>query len=511
MCRKWLYLFFAASMALSGPARAEWQEARSTHFTVYANEKPERIRAYTEQLERFDKALRVLFKIPDTGAVSATHVTIYTLDSLGDVQRLYGRKGGDVAGFYGSRISGSVAFVPHEQGGAEKWELSARQILFHEYAHHFMYSSWPDFVFPGWLSEGFAEFCAAADFEKDGSVLFGRPPLYRAFSIIDKTIDLKKVMTADLTTKVGDESVYAKGWLLTHYFILDDRGRALFNDYLIKLQQGVPPDQALKALGTIPELSRALSAHIAKSRRALLVSADRIDVGPVTVTPLTPGGAALMPVRIRSARGVDKDQAQEVVAMAEKLAAPFPADADAQNALAEARYDAGRFEGAAEAAARAAAADPKSVHALLYQGLAALAIAARDQASDPAVWKAARRPIVAANRLDPTSAWALLEYYASFVRAGDAPTKNANDGLITAYRLAPFDNALRFMAARAMLSGDGDKAEARAALAPLVARPHAGELGGVAAAAIAAIDSGDRDAAVAALTGGLAKADAAGE
>src|SRR5436190_19790888 len=109
--RLWLVLVCAALLgAAESPAQAAWYEAKSKHFIIDADQSPEDIRKFAERLERFDSAVRRLRQMGDPPLTDGGRLRIFVLKSEGAVARLAGRS--DVAGFYHSRASGSVAFVP---------------------------------------------------------------------------------------------------------------------------------------------------------------------------------------------------------------------------------------------------------------------------------------------------------------------------------------------------------------------------------------------------------------
>ena len=53
-----IVLALVAACVMAVPASAEWVEATSRHFVVYSDESPEKVREFTEKLERFDRAVR---------------------------------------------------------------------------------------------------------------------------------------------------------------------------------------------------------------------------------------------------------------------------------------------------------------------------------------------------------------------------------------------------------------------------------------------------------------------
>jgi tetratricopeptide (TPR) repeat protein len=491
MFRKMLML---AALALPGVAHANWQEASSTHFVVYANDTPDNLRRFTERLERFDAAMRVFRQLKSRPMVKANRVTVYVLDDLDDLQRLYGKGGSSIAGFYNGRAWGSVAFSPRKTSDA----LSSRAILLHEYSHHFMLANWTDTAFPMWYVEGFAELHATAQFRDDGSVLFGGIPEYRRYGVgFANQLPLDRLLRP-IQKDLNDEqraALYGRGWLLSHYltFTNDSNRKQQFAAYLSDINGGKPVETALAEFKGLTDIT--LDAYGQRPRLAsALIKADQYKVDPVTVRELTAGEAAVMPARMASERGVDKDLAPKIATLARKLAVDYPNDPGAQVELAEAEFDAENYSAAEAAADRALAIDPKFVRAILYKGMAQGAAAKKAKENDPAKWQAIRRNFLAANKLDNENPVPLMLYYDSFGDAGQAATANAQEGLLYAYALAPYDLGLRVKAGHVFLQR-GNAAQARVALAAVAFNPHVGSDNPI-AKAIEALDSGGTEAAL---------------
>jgi tetratricopeptide (TPR) repeat protein len=411
----------------------------------------------------------------------------------------------NVAGWYSARLSGPVAFVPRDAPKGSPYDLDAQSILFHEYAHHFMFLNWPNVVFPAWFVEGFAEFHATATFEPNGDVQFGQVPGYRVWSVGDASaISAAKLIQLD-PGKLSDDqtdALYSRGWLLTHMLTFDPERKGQLGDYMRALNEGRDANTAAKVFGDLRKLDNDMTRYIGRSTIIVgKIAAAKITIGPIALRTLSDGEAAVMPARLRSTRGVDRKTAQDVVTLARKLAAPFSDDAGAQNELAEAEYDAGNFEAAKTAADRAIAADSKSIHALVYRGMAEAAMLQAASDKDPVHWRTVRRWFVAANKIDPDNPEPLALFYYSYIVGGLTPTGNAEDGLITAYLLAPFDGSLRMNAAAIYLARK-DTANARIALLPVAYSPHRNGSSQIALDALKAIDAGDPAAALAALKAG---------
>lgn len=480
------------------PAEAAWQKAESRHFVIYADDNPDHLAEFATRLEKFDAALRTVFGTDDSGAVASRRVTIFVLDDEGDVAHLYGRGGSDVAGFYDARSSGSVAFVPRDRK-TDKWDLNGQQVLLHEYAHHFMFEHWSETPAPAWFIEGFAEFNATAVFDKDGTVTLGAVPLYRGWQLLNPTLPTRKMLQARVYDLQGNDrpTLYARGWLLTHYLITRPENMKLYVAYLEALNNGKTPiDAATAAFGDIGKLDQQLAAYTRQQLRGFVIPAEQLKIAPIHVEALSAGAEAIMPALIKTTRGVDDKNAGKVAEFARKLGAPYPDDPAVLNELAEAELDADNSEASLAAATKAASLDPQSIHARIYQGRAAMRLAASAKTTDPARWRQVRQYFIAANRIDPDNAEALQLYYSSFAASGTEPTKNAEDALLRAYEITPFDLGTRMTAAMVLLHRH-DAAHARTVLATVAYNPHAGNLGKAASLIMDALDKDGPDAALA--------------
>ena len=470
--RKFITAF--ALLISASSAQAAWYEVKTPHFLIYSEESPKSLQSFANRLERFDKAVRILRNMDDPPVGQSGRVTIFVLDDTDDVSRLATGKLTSVAGFYLPRASGSVAFVPRDTGAEGQFDMSADTIFFHEYAHHMLLQS-SDAPYPGWFIEGFAEFFSRANFEKDGSVQLGLPARDRAYGLYAaKKPPIEELLGASFDQKSAEqtEAYYARSWLLTHYLAFAPERQGQLTKYMNGIQSGMAPlAAATGAFGDLKTLDREVDAYLRKDRLTYRrVASPQLVMPPAAVRQLRPSEAAMMPVRIRSARGVDKKGAAEVLAMARTRAAPYPNDPAVQLALAEAEFDAGNYALASAAADRTLAADRQSVKGMIYKGRAEMELAEGRTGTD---WNVVRKWFLDANKVDPEAAEPLLLYYDSFARAGERPTKNAVEGLLYAQVLAPQDDGLRLTAAYELI-GSNRAAEARTVLGPLANSPHGG-------------------------------------
>ncbi|MBO9713212.1 hypothetical protein [Sphingomonas sp.] len=468
-------------------AHAEWMRATSQHFVVYSNDRPEAVRAYATNLERYDKAMRTFRNLPDPPVPLSARVTVYVLDNIADVQRL---SGPNVWGFYIPRPAESVAFVPKRAGSQGYVNFDAQVILLHEYAHHFMYVNAPNASFPAWFTEGWAEFNSTARFDPDGSIAFGEPPRARANMVLKgNALPIRKLLFAPRDSLSGEEwlGMYARGWLLVHYLTLGGKRDGQLTAYLIALNQGKSPEEAAKVFGDLDALDRELGRYKLGTLRVAELNPAALAIEPVAVEPLNAAEAAMMDVRVRVARGVRDKDAAGVYADAQRAAASYPNDPVAQLLLAETALSAKDYAAVDAAADRAVAADPKSVEAYLVKARAkmAVAVAAGDQSKES--WNAIRRLIGIANRTDPDDPEPLIAYFESYALARQPPTPVSRQGLYKAFELAPQVPFVRLKAAESYLF-EGKPEAARTLLLPLVNSPHGGAYAKQAAALIARID-----------------------
>ncbi|MFL6843518.1 MAG: tetratricopeptide repeat protein [Allosphingosinicella sp.] len=487
------FLWLALLVCAPAAARAEWREASSRHFLVYSEGNGESLRDFATKLEKFDKAMRIRLGFEDADLGPANRVTVYLVDNLTDVRRLiHANAASQIAGFYAGRAGGSIAVVPRATGARTSTDLNPATILLHEYSHHLMMQN-ASVAYPAWFREGFAEFNSTARFEEDGAIGFGAAANHRAWGLFAMNpLPIETMFdpgSRKLSVAEWEATIYARGWLLTHYLMFDEARKGQLTAYIKAMNEGKGSlDAAREAFGDLKVLDRELKAYLGQRRIPYMrLSPEVLTIEPIAVRTLRPGEAAIMDLRIRSDVGVTKDDAARVAHDMAKAAAAYPNDATVQAALAEAEFDAGELDAAEAAADRAIAADPKNIEALLYKARARMARAQKAGTTDAATWKEIRHLITTANRADPNDPAPLILFHRSFIGQGIAPTRNAVEGLLQAFELAPQDLGLRMNVAHQLLV-DGKASEARRALAPIAYDPHGGELGQAIVQVIALLD-----------------------
>lgn len=344
-----------------------------------------------------------------------------------------------------------------------------------------------------WYSEGAAEFFASAGFATDGSVSIGRPAQHRAGELyLERDVQVSELLDPEAyekNRKDGYDAFYGKSWLLFHYLTFSKERSGQLVRYLQLLAQGKNGrDAGLEAFGDVDLLEKELDAYMKRRQLAMLrLPTTMLETGPIEIRRLTAGEAAMMPVRIRSRRGVNRSQALQLLPEAREVAARFPDDPAVLSALAEAEHDAGNDQESIAAADAAISKDPSQVNAYIQKGLSLFRLAEADSDAG-AAYARARAPFIALNRLENDHPLPLLFYYRSLIGAGIEPTSIAKDGLHRAVELAPFDMGLR-MTLATQLIGDRDLTDARRNLVPIAYNPHGGGLAAAAQRLIARIDS----------------------
>lgn len=469
----WRVLVLTLVAAVPSTARAAWTRVDSPHFIVYGNASPEKLRKFTERVERFDAVLRK-FTALDPARETPNRLTIFVVPGISDVQRQIGKDKGNVAGFYTPVLTGPIAVIPASLNSGDSNRLQADTVLFHEYVHHFMLQYFP-VAYPPWYVEGFAEYWSTTEFKDNGDISFGLPARFRFYNlVVGPPFPLKRMFAPDMG-RLNDEETgrfYAWSWLLTHYLNLSPDRKGQLDTYLKAFAEGKSPaDAAQQAFGSLDTLQSDLVRY--RDRRSMgymTVKALELPTAKTTVTPLDATQSALMPLYIRFSRGSPNPaEVAEFVADARQMAARYPGDPRALELLAEGELDAKQFDAANAANDALLAARPADARALLRR--ARIAAGRLGDKGDPADWKAVRALIVKANRAAPDDPFILAEYYRSFGREGVAPPPLATDGLVRALELAPQVRGLRFMLATRLMQLKRVP-EARIVLAPMLNEPH---------------------------------------
>ena len=471
------FVLAALLSAVAAPAHADWYEASSDHFVIYADDREADVREFATNLERYQSAMEFITGKQDTKPSPSARVTVFVVGGQSAMNRLSGDR--FVGGFYSASAGFPRAFVQDIHNTNRSFLHVSTITLLHEYTHHFLITS-SRVLTPRWVTEGAAEFFSSASFEKDGSMYLGRPNQHRSLDFAYAR-DLK--IEALLDTDIYEEQkgnrydqFYARSWLLYHYLMFGEGREGQLIDYRVAVANGKPSlEAAREVFGDLNQLDHDMDRYLKQRKMTTYhLTPEKIKTGKITLRRLPAGEAEMMDVRIVSQHGVSREEALKLLPKAQAIAAKYPNDPGVLTALAEAEVDAGNEPAAIVAADRAIALDPTRVNAYLQKGRALFRQAgeAEDQA---AAYKKAMEPYSALNKIENDHPLPLIAYYRSFTEQGLEPNETARHALERASELAPFDLNLT-MNTGLMLATEGKIALARKMLLPVAYNPHASEM-----------------------------------
>lgn len=395
-------------------AFAEWKRAESPHFVVYSDGSERSLREYTLKLERFDALLTSRF-----GSGPANQVRKLPVYLVADARALRVAVPGlpdGIAGYYSS--SEHDVFAVLARGESD-------DLLLHEYSHHVMARS-GDARYPGWLSEGFAEYFATATVTEGGQASFGLPDPGRQRALqqngwLPMDVVLRANGSFGIDTKTGRGMYYAQSWALTHW-LLADAGRVQnLSTYVRAVNGGRDPVEAWQAsFNMTPD---QLAAQLRTYVRGRL-SYAKVEVPPVnpviTVTSLSPAAdVVLLPmINARSWNPAEID-GPALLNTLRTAAARFPDDPLALVALGRAEKRWGDPTAAETALSRALERQGDNVEGLIMMADLAMerGLDAADEAEQTRQQDLARDFLRRALEADPTDG-RIYSAQARFRRAG---------------------------------------------------------------------------------------------
>lgn len=469
----------AAALALSAPASAAWQQASSKHFLIYGDMPAEEMQTYATKLEKFDAASRLIRAMKDPTVGDGNRVQVFVVSSMLEVNRLYGSAEAGLGGYYVGSVSGPFIVTPEKirRLNTRTDKIAPEVVFFHEYTHHLQLQNTQK-PMPMWLSEGFAEFMGNPVFGADGSVGIGAPAADRAEQLLkERWAPMPDLLEGNIS-KLGWGGYYiqnyAEGWLLNHYLAFEPSRKGQVEKYVSGIENGQNALVAAKAaFGDLGQLETELRQYLKRKTLPFVkIDSSKLTIPPVTVSELSPGAQEVMPYRIESKTGYGSVSVDYVLGKVRSIAQRYPDDPLVQRTLAEVALDDKEFDESIAAADAALKVDPKSTEAIIYKGRGILAKAKK--ANDPALFSAARKQFLAANKLDSEDPEPLFLYYRTYRAANLPAPKQAIEALHYAAVLAPRDPSPSIQLVTEYLRQNQLK-EAAEALKPLAYLPHAGQ------------------------------------
>lgn len=470
--RRWL-AFWCALLLAPGAAQATWLEAETPHFRLYSEGSEESLRKFAVMLEDYDQILRLMTRTEKPA--SPVKLDIYLVGSNADLRKVR-PVGPDAAGFYSSNPGYIAAFAMRGQGGGG---LGREDVLFHEYAHHFMLQYYPG-AYPPWYVEGFAEFMMTTNIT-DKLVEVGRFNDVRATWLVNGvTLPVAKILDGDIETLSRDQTAmfYAQSWLIVHWMFADERQTEAIRRYLLALAKGEDgPTAFQRETGmTYDAFARALNKYMNGRTNFIRFqrASDRAPV-PVTIRALPASANELLLSRAAIMLGVPDARGASVLADVRRAAAKFPGDPFAVWTQAAAEVDFGDAGAGAVMLDALLAGGAKDAQTLFLRGYADLVAGRRqdDPAAKRARYDAARMWFAKAFRADATYVPALWAYVET--RSLEPMAVNTLNVLLRAQELAPQVAVLRAQSAVALMRSH-EFAAAAAMITPLASDPHGGRM-----------------------------------
>ena len=489
-------LFAAILLLFASPAfAAAWHEAETTHFKIVSSGDEKDLRRFAERLEYFHTLLRLATGVSENGH-PVVKVRVYLVPSIGDVKRLFGAPGSDVAGFYSPREDGAIAVVPRSTGDGI---FTGQLVLFHEYSHHYMLQYTP-VAYPSWYVEGFAEIASTASFERKGAITFGKAASHRQYEL-DAGMSYPVVRMLDGSylkdREKGRGWSYGDAWTLTHYLTFTDKRRGQLRAYLNAINSGRKMSEAALVFGNLGDLQREVTTYLAgRSFPYRAVPIADGSAGPVTVREMGAAEAALIDMAIEferrtglPAKGDDpkvddpkgdfdkrlaaaKQAREEWIAKIEAVAGRYPGETAGWLLLADARCSAEQYDACTAAAERALAIVPDNERGLVRKAEAMIG-SAHDLLPEQRQAKvlAARALLLKANAAEPNDPLALVWLYKSYGAMGQRADTDGLAALLTVVQLIPQEDGPRLILAQELMQR-GRLRDARIILRPLAFAPH---------------------------------------
>ena len=437
-------LALLAQLLLPGTAQAQWLHGETKHFVIYSSGSAKELEKFGAQLERFDTLLRLKFDIKTDD--NPNKLIVYFLGSQDAVSNLYGGKTRNVAGFYSPQKDGTYA-VANRSKAEDMFDLGGMTVLFHEYAHHFMFRNF-SYAYPAWYVEGFAEYFSTVTFKDDGSWTMGKPAYHRAYGLIEGLhLPIDKLLFGDISGLTPDQTevYYGRSWLLVHMLSSMPEYKGKATAYFTAIAKGkTEREAAVETFGDLKQFDKALDSYMSTKLTYWSSKNPLTADTAMTIRPMDDISGKLVMIRLNRLQGkVDAKSRDNLKALA--LANPGRADLWYELALVERELvsdgekdERAKGELLAEAAAdKALAADPNHVRANVLKAdvlFKRLADEGNIRVSD---WSKARSYLVTANAHAVDDPTVLLGWYKSFVLQHRPPSKTAHEALERAFTLEP--------------------------------------------------------------------------
>ena len=507
--RKIAGLILAAILGMMAavPASARtWVKAESAHFTVFSDVDAQAAEAYLIKLEQYRYILGGFYGVSHEDDASTPKLRAYFVGTFGDLRQTWPKAAEGVAGYFKSCAEGEAmvglnerdtVHVTHDVKSQD--ENPTQAILFHEYAHDFMFQH-ASRAYPPWFVEGFAEYYSTTKIQGDGAIV-GMAFSWRVNSLMYNPYSIKyeDLLRDTWRPKDGhqpngqlESAFYAQSWLLSHYILFEPDHQKQFQAFLEAYRAGKDPVPAFEAAFGIKvkDLDHILTGYLNKLQAKLYRIKD-MPAPVVTTTVLPPSASKLLlwdaAVRLCPAR----DDFAPLLANIRTEAAKYPDDPFAQDVLARAEIIIGDEWQALDYLKARVAAHPDDGDAQFMLGQALFLMTVHKHINPDETREsqmaAARQALGKAYLIDPLNAPNLYYYSRALEVPGQPPTDNMISAAMEAQALSPSVDTYAIRAANLLIARQRFD-EAKTMLIPLASNPHAPQEAAWAGNVIAVID-----------------------
>ena len=490
-----------------GQPRSEWKRYESEHFVAYSNDLDHATKSNLVAIENYHYVLNFLYGLSGAAEKQSPKFEMFLMKDREDLKRVWPNVSESVAGFYSQCSEGAIAYSAMDlrEGFSSNSSRSTgsrlsgadgvagdRKVLFHEYAHHFMFDHYTE-AFPAWVVEGFAEYYETLQV-KGKRVSIGFIDQNRHYSLLNTTWhDYADILRGTTKIETAEQSFvfYAQSWLLVHYTQTSIERTEAFRQFIVESNKGMDPVEAFEKNFKIKikDLPLTLKGYLNKGTP--VISFDLKDLPDpkidITNTPVAANKVLLLQSQVRTCK-LDRDGPDLLKAIRNEHTA-FPSEPLAQLTRAHAEIIEGELKEAEPLLNAILSTQPNHAEALYLKGRMHLKIAEKPETNTTdteAHYKQARSHLGRAYGLNPLHAPTL--YYLSRAQRGQPgyPNETAINAAIQASNLAPAVDTYAFHAAHLMIMIDQPE-DAEILLTPIANDPHGKAIASIAKGVIAAI------------------------
>jgi len=461
-------LGLAVLMLAGAPAQAAWLKVETDKFVVYGQGGERAVKDFATRLNTYDQVLR-RFHPGTMERKPATKLQVVLLNGSDELRRVRPRMRRYTQGAYIAMNEGVFALVNKDQG------LGSDDVLFHEYAHHFMLENFPA-AYPAWFVEGFAEYFMTMDI-KPKEVRVGGFNDARVYGIFAQQWVPMEELLSKTTAETRPErtnAYYSQAWLLMHYMRSDPARAQQLNKATLAISQGEDPVKAFQAAtGMTPaELTAALKRY--RRLQIIQLTGAMPPPPPMQVSALPRSADDLFLDDLRLILSPTGQVDADFLAGVRRKAARHPGDAFAERTLARAEFVMGDVEAGHAIMKRRLAANPDDVEDLLLAGNGHIMAGLRDPKARGAQFRAARPLLAKAYQIDKADFRVLYAYALARTTEPSYPTENDLKVWLEARHLAPAVQEISLRTGLALLQ-KGQREDAAKVLAPVINSPHGGQ------------------------------------